>query len=122
MTDVKEMMKRLEEVQDQIAERSLVLVADDGSTEEVLVRIGRPYLFPGSDEYIWAYEIVGGGIQEGRFGAGEDSVGALVMCLQFIGTRVHVLRDRFGGRLNWPAGPDDPDCGFPRFPKQTRRD
>ena len=92
-----------------IAERRLVLVRSDGSKREILVMLGKPQRFPGSDCYC-PYQIVGFSTQNVRYGAGVDGFQALQLALRQIATELALRNNSEEGQLFWH---NDLDLGFP---------
>jgi len=91
---------------DFIATRSLKLIGE--TTREVTVGIKRPV--PDDGPYRCEYQIVGIGSGKVRYAMGEDSMQALLLALQFIGTDLYTSDEAKAGRLTWFGSPN---LGFP---------
>jgi len=85
-----------------IAERELRLVTKARRRKKVLVRLGRPRLFPEGTNFYCAYQIVG--LEEGdrkSWGGGADSMQALYLTLQKIMIDLVHTPAYQEGRLSW---------------------
>lgn len=91
---------------DFIATRSLKLVGE--TTREVTVGIRRP--LPDGGPYRCEYQIVGVGSGKLCHAMGEDSMQALLLALQSIGTDLYTSAEAKEGRLTWFGSPN---LGFP---------
>lgn len=91
---------------DFIAMRSLELAGE--TPAEVTVGIKRPV--PDDGPYKCEYQIVGIGSGKIRYAMGEDSMQALMLALQTIGTDLYTSGASKEGRLTWLGSPN---LGFP---------
>ena len=90
-----------------IATRELELA---GTKRRVLVRFGRPKRFPDGQDYYCPYQIVGLGRDRVFYGAGVDSLQALVHALHNIGADLYTSNEAKAGQLTWL---DDRNFGIP---------
>jgi len=87
-----------------IAERRLKLVRRRKLARTVFVRLGRPLRSPRperKDPWWCPVEITGLGKRRLRSIAGEDSLQALVLALQFVTLVLPADAERAGGRIDW---------------------
>jgi hypothetical protein len=85
-----------------IAEREFRLVTKARKRKKVLVRLGKPRLFPEGGNYYCVYHILG--LEEGdrrSWGGGADSMQALYLTLQKIMIDLVHTRAYREGRLTW---------------------
>ena len=95
-----------------IAARQLSLRQESGNIVSVDVLIGRPEYEEASDAYVCTCTIVGLGENVVKSTKGEDSVQALFLALQYIGTVLEYYRDAKGHKLWW-LDEQNRDLGFP---------
>jgi len=94
-----------------IGERELLFTRRDGTTELVIVRIGKPMITdPNNEDWYCPYQISGFGREKKMAMVGVDSVQALVLTLQVIPAELDHLAKRERGFFKWF---DDRDLGFP---------
>lgn len=92
-----------------IATRTLTL-AKKGS---VKVTIGKPEKFPDGGDYYCPYQITGIGSGKIKYAGGVDSVQALFLALQNIGTDLYTSDEAKSGSLKWLDTEPHADLGFP---------
>jgi len=91
-----------------IATRQLIYA--DG--KKVSVIIGKPEKFPDSDDYYCPYQIMCIGNENVRYAGGIDSVQALLLTLNMIGTDLYTSKEAKAGILSWKGG-EQGDIGLP---------
>jgi hypothetical protein len=99
-----------------IAERNLNLVGD--RPLKVIIRIGKPQIFPDSRDYYCPYQIIGLGKEKIRYAGGIDSIQALLLALDKIGVDLYSSQEAQSDRLRW-EGDETGELGFP-FPDALR--
>ncbi len=99
---------KIDKVETIIATRELILI--DG--KKVSVIIGKPEKFPDSDDYYCPYQIMGIGRESVRYAGGIDSVQALILTLNMIGSDLYTSKEAKAGILRWVGG-ERGDLGFP---------
>ncbi|HXM69270.1 MAG TPA: hypothetical protein VN911_21265 [Candidatus Acidoferrum sp.] len=104
----------LKEIGEVIAERSLYLEGQPATKIRVL--LGRPQERPAaSDEglSLCPYQILGIGDEKVRFAGGTDSVQALQLAMEMIGSELYFkINRRHNHKLRWEGGKAG-DLGFP---------
>jgi hypothetical protein len=86
---------------EQIAERPVTFKRVDGTTESVLVRVGRPVRGEGAGEWKCPYEIAGFGRSKVVAMSGVDSMQALLLSLQVILAELDHIAKREGATFEW---------------------
>jgi len=94
-----------------IAERRLALIADNGETREIVVRLGKPERSPDRADFSCECQILGRGDGKVRSIYGLDEFQALQLSLGFISIMLRHYREETGGRIYWKEPGDD--MGFP---------
>jgi hypothetical protein len=88
----------LEDVGEVIAERTFILEQRGRRRKKIIVRLGKPQIFPeGNPDYFCPFQILGFGEDEVRCVAGVDAFQALQLVLTGIGIELHFqYRREFG--------------------------
>jgi hypothetical protein len=98
--------RKLEEIGESIAERTLVMGAD-----AVIVTIGKPQPFDDGEDYFCPYSIEHAGQKKVSYAGGIDTVQALQLAMKKIGIDLAHLAKTQGAPIAWL--PDTPgDTGF----------
>ena len=84
------------------------------SKRKVTVRLGTPTRFPDGNDYYCPYQVLGLGRDRVFYGAGVDSLQALILALHNIGAELYTSNEAKTGQLTWL---DDRNFGIP---SQTR--
>jgi hypothetical protein len=89
---------KLKEVGEVIAERTLILEQRGRRRKKIILRLGKPQMFPeGDPDYFCPYQILGFGEDEVRCVAGVDAFQAIHLVLIGIAIELHFLyRREFG--------------------------
>ena len=100
---------KIDKIKDVIAERRF---KKTGSSDLVVVRIGKPEKFTESEDFYCPYEIIGVGKGKIRYAGGVDSAQALLLALKMIGADLYTSKEIEPGHLVW-EGSKKGDLGFP---------
>jgi hypothetical protein len=96
-----------------MATRELELVDANGAhVKRVVVKLYKPRISDDVGCWICNYRIVGIGSEELRYGAGEDSMQAVLLTLTKIGTDLYASAEGKAGLLRWYG---NGNLGFPSF-------
>lgn len=98
-----------------IAAREFTLEGD----KPVTVTIGKPEEYPGGGGYYCPFKITGMLGDKVRHAGGFDSIQALELGLQMIGSLLYTSEEAKSGKLAWEAAPRKGDFGFP-LPESIR--
>jgi hypothetical protein len=79
----------------------------------VSVEIGKPEPFPDGNGCYCPFRITGLGYDLVRYAGGEDTVQALLLALQRIGTALYTSPEAKAGALSWACASSARDLGFP---------
>lgn len=80
------------------------------SKRKVTVRLGTPTRFPDGNDYYCPYQVLGLGRDRVFYGAGVDSLQALILALHNIGAELYTSNEAKTGQLTWL---DDRNFGIP---------
>ncbi len=94
---------KLKDVGELIAERTLILEQRGKRRKKIIVRLGKPRIFPeGNPDYFCPFQILGLGEDEVRCVAGVDAFQAIQLVLIGIAAELHFhFRRKFGEALYW---------------------
>ena len=81
--------------------------------QKVTVTIGKPRKFRNESDYYCPFQIMGIGDEQVRYSGGVDTVQALQLALEQIGTRLYSSEEARTGKLSWDGGSTKGDLGFP---------
>ncbi len=95
-----------------IAEREVLLTRATGAAEPFKVRIGRPVVGDGPDEWRCPYQIEGMGRVKTLAMSGVDAIQALLLTLQVILPELDHIAKREQGIFSWL---EDKHSGFPDY-------
>jgi hypothetical protein len=100
------------DLDDIIAEREVLFTHQDGSAENVMVRIGRPVIGDSPDLWHCPYQIAGSGWARTFAISGVDAMQALLLTLQVILPELDHIAQRENGKFSWL---EDVNSGFPDY-------
>jgi hypothetical protein len=109
--DVEMNQRKMTEV---IATRQIEILCANGTRDQIGIEIGRPAQGLASTFYC-PYRLRGAGIDKELFGAGVDTVDALLNAMIMVGIELENLPSRVDGTLRWEGGQPG-DFGFPKLP------
>ena len=103
----------LDSIGEVVASRRLFLI--DEPNREILVKMGKPQKTPHEQDYSCALQVTGIGDERVDCVVGIDAFQAIQLALRYIGVRLRLLNQNFGGRLRWEC---DEKGGF-GFPSES---
>jgi hypothetical protein len=94
-------MLEIKNIGEEIASRELIFVGDDGVTEKVLVKIGKPYKVKDQGDYCCPYELVSGSHRKIYGSIGIDTFQALQLATSTINTEIRYWEKKHKGRFHF---------------------
>ena len=98
---------KLDSVGPVIATRELEI---SNSKRKITIRLGTPARFPDGNDYYCPYQVLGLGRDRVFYGAGVDSMQALIHALHNMGADLYTSNEAKAGQLTWF---DDRNLGVP---------